>query len=251
MTHVAVPSDLSHRLMAALTDAASTDSISKATVAQPRPRNSWSRAFNSAAVAGLLCVAAWSTPAQSSCERPPLLSPAGMSCHAFWSSPPTICRAASRILDQFAAPSMVKSLKGRVITGLGKQMNLADLRLSPVVFPLDVRSTSGDCLIGRGRFVDCRSRDRRYIDNEVPASVRRLFHLEAVVQYSPQKNVCGIAWAENDVVYILAFRRVGVTVAGTASAANWAEQCVSLAHARYLSISLVSVDSYRHSVSDG
>jgi hypothetical protein len=173
--------------MTALTIATSVDSMLQPATA--KPRTMWRRAFTSAIIVVLLSISAWGT---WRIWKPPMLS--------F----DNVAGILQRSIDHLPAaddsrhllPRQWSALKRLVATGDAKKMELSELRLSLVVFPLEVRSKRGPA-VGGSLFVVPKSR----WNSANSVAVSKIPVSRSAVQYAPPH--IWLAWAETDSVYIL------------------------------------------------
>lgn len=187
MNDVTIPAGLPQRLMTALTTAAPSDSILQPETALPR--NMWRRAFTSAIMVVLLSISVWGT---WRIWKPPMLSPDNVT--GILQQP--IDNLPTADDSRHLLPRQWSAVKRMVVTGDAKKMELSELRLSLVVFPLEVRSKRGPA-VGGSLFVVPKSRwnsANSVAVSKVPVS-------RSAVQYAPQH--IWLAWAEKDSVYLL------------------------------------------------
>lgn len=190
MNEVSAPSGLSERLLSGLGEVISAELIAKHAAAQPRPRSRWSRAFTSVTIAGLLGLAvllAWQF------ARRPMLSPQNVA-HVLQQpieNLPVADASGSFLPRQWLA------LKGQLDTGSGKKMDLSELKLSLLVFPIDVRVRRGPPITGALLVVP---RSRWKSAANVPVSQAAISR--ATVQYASPH--VWIAWTEGNFVYLFA-----------------------------------------------
>lgn len=192
MNEVSIPPGLTRRVVTAVSALTCADLVSAPAMGPPRPRIPWSRTLMSVTVAGLLAVVFWQAWLT---VKPPMLSPTDVA--NILQRPIDGLSTAEKSGDLL--PRHWSTLKGRIVTHDGKKLDLRELRLSLVVFPLEVRKKGVSPEAG-SLFVVPKSR----WNSTTSVAISKVPVSDAAVQYT--SDYVWIAWTETNYVYILALR---------------------------------------------